>query len=605
MSRIITRPEEIENNNEVYYVGNHYISLPEIDTKGSVISLNLISRSNKALLELKGKNYLFRPSFYKNGRELEVKKVDRKRKRHYLPQLIFYLESGIKVKSRLYTDLKEKGFAWDFKSTENLTIKLKTDINSVNLLRFNSHEIEFNKSVKTDSWLKAPILNIDSAQASLALAFGAEEDFTFNQSSGLLELVTGCNNNVNERGVKSCDNDVSYRNAFYIALNSDPDGASTTLIHLKRKGYKRIYQEFIGWLEKKAVSISNQSEIEDRLNQNLFFNYFFSVGKDIESDRYTAMTSRSPRYYVSGAFWERDSFLWSFPALEIVDKKLYKKVVREMILTHSKNAGDHAHYIDGTVLYPGFELDEAASYFILIEGLEQDFFDRQIMRALSQVLARIEEEYDSRTGLYKTFLLPSDDPARYPFVTIDNVMLWKGLKNFRQILLARGEVERANFLEKRIKGIAMGIKRYLVRKIDGKEMYLWSADGRGNYALYNDPPGNLGTMVYYGFVKKDDHLFSNTINYYYSSSYKYYFTDAAIEELACDHHPHTPSGLGLCGSLLNPLKRKEALTWLKKADMDYGLLAESLDRSTGEAKTGVGFATGAGYLAYVLYTIFK
>jgi hypothetical protein len=277
MSRIITRPEEIENNNEVYYVGNHYISLPEIDTKGSVISLNLISRSNKALLELKGKNYLFRPSFYKNGRELEVKKVDRKIKRHYLPQLIFYLESGIKVKSRLYTDLKEKGFAWDFKSTENLTIKLKTDINSVNLLRFNSHEIDFNKSVKTDSWLKAPILNIDSAQASLALAFGAEEDFTFNQSSGLLELVTGCNNNVNERGVKSCDNDVSYRNAFYIALNSDPDGASTTLIHLKRKGYKRIYQEFIGWLEKKAVSISNQSEIEDRLNQNLFFNYFFSI----------------------------------------------------------------------------------------------------------------------------------------------------------------------------------------------------------------------------------------------------------------------------------------------------------------------------------------
>jgi len=29
---------------------------------------------------------------------------------------------------------------------------------------------------------------------------------------------------------------------------------------------------------------------------------------------------------------------------------------------HSKNPGDHAHYIDGTVLYPGFELDEAASY---------------------------------------------------------------------------------------------------------------------------------------------------------------------------------------------------------------------------------------------------
>lgn len=65
----------------------------------------------------------------------------------------------------------------------------------------------------------------------------------------------------------------------------------------------------------------------------------------MDSDRYVAMTSRSPRYYVSGAFWERDSFLWSFPAIKIIDRELYLKISREMILLHSKNAGDHAHYI--------------------------------------------------------------------------------------------------------------------------------------------------------------------------------------------------------------------------------------------------------------------
>jgi hypothetical protein len=43
--------------------------------------------------------------------------------------------------------------------------------------------------------------------------------------------------------------------------------------------------------------------------------------------------------------------------------------------------------------------------------------------------------------------------------------------------------------------------------------------------------------------------------------------------------------------LLNPLKREEALFWLKNANMDYGLLAESFDKDTGKAKTGVGFAT--------------
>ncbi|GAI02873.1 unnamed protein product, partial [marine sediment metagenome] len=43
--------------------------------------------------------------------------------------------------------------------------------------------------------------------------------------------------------------------------------------------------------------------------------------------------------------------------------------------------------------------------------------------------------------------------------------------------------------------------------------------------------------------------------------------------------------------------------WLRNANMDYGLLAESFDKDSGEAKTGVGFASGCGYLAYSLYYV--
>ena len=94
-----------------------------------------------------------------------------------------------------------------------------------------------------------------------------------------------------------------------------------------------------------------------------------------------------------------------------------------------------------------------------------------------------------------------------------------------------------------------------------------------------------------------------SLDYYYSSCYPYYFEDARINELACVHHPHTPSGLGLCGSILNPLLSNVALKWLRNANMDYGLLAESFDKDSGEAKTGVGFASGCGYLAYSLYSV--
>ena len=588
MNRIITRPKEIEKNEKVLYAGNHFISIPMIDCQnGAIKNINVVSLSNKALVELRGEQNLFEPHFFKEGKEIEIEKIDASKERYYLPRLDFFLKGGIRVRGRIFTDLEEKGVIYYFESSEEIEIFLFFDLKYISLLRFNSHKISIKKKITREKWLGNPICNIFSSKVSLALALGGEKNFKIDVSKEkiILQLKISCQD----------------KNCFYIAANYDQDGASATLIHLKRKGYERIYQEFIDWLEQKTIPYPKDPVLETRLNENLFFNYFYSVAKDMESDKYLVLTSRSPRYYVSGAFWERDAFLWSFPAVRLICSQLYQHLAREMIILHSKNSGNHAHYIDGTVLYPGFELDEAASYFILLDSMEDYPTDEILINALEKVFRRIEREYDSQTGLYKTFLLPSDDPAEYPFVLIDNVILWRGLQHFKEVLLKKGKIEKAKLIEQKIQNIYEGIYKYLVKKIDGKNMFLWSTDGKGKFRLYNDPAGNLGTLCFYHFVSKENPIFQNTINYYYSSKYAYCFKNAEINELACDHHPRTPSGLGLCGSILNPLLQDKALQWLKKADMDYGLLSESFDKNSGEAKTGVGFASGCGYLAYSLY----
>jgi len=541
---ILTRPEEIVKNEQVLYAGNHYLSVPIIDCQnGAIKNINVVSLSNKALVELQGEANLFTPHFYQEGKEVEIEKIDVSKEQYYLPRLDFFLKGGIRVTGRIFTDLKEKGLIYSFESSEEIDISLFFDLKDVCLLRFDSHKIDAKKIIKRDKWLDNPVANIFSSGVSLALSFGGDKDFEVDDFKGkqTLNLKISCQN----------------KNCFYIAVNYDPDGTSATLIHLRRKGYSGIYNEFLDWLKKKSIPYPKDPALETRLNENLFFNYFYSIAKDMESDRYLALTSRSPRYYVSGA--------------------------------------------DGTVLYPGFELDEAASYFILLDNLEGHFFDEALIRALEEVFERIEREYDSQTGLYKTFLLPSDDPVEYPLVTIDNVILWRGLQNWRDILLRKGKVKKAQLINQKIENIHKGIHKYLVKEIEGKKIFLWSTDGKGNFRLYNDPPGSLGTLCFYRFVDKDDPIFKNTIDYYYSSQYPYYFKNARINELACDHHPYTPSGLGLCGSILNPLLSNVALKWLKKANMDYGLLAESFDKDSGEAKTGVGFGSGCGYLAYSLY----
>lgn len=594
LTKIITRPKELEWNEEVLYAGNHYISLPEIRCQdGSIKHLNFVSLSNKALVELEGEQALFVPAFRRGQQYLRVTHIEYMREYEYIPSMKFYLEDGSVVAGKIYADLREKGFIYAFEvisagQEADLTAVLFCDLRYLNLLRFNSHRMVANRTIFQDKWLGNPVADFVAPQVSFGMAFGGERDFSFeeDQEEALCLAIS-----------------LRERNCFYISLNSDPDGASTTLIHLRRKGFAQIYHELVSWLNAKQIPYRRDAVLQSRMNQNLFFNYFFAVGKDLESDTSIALTSRSPRYYVSGAFWERDTFLWSLPAVRLVDPAFHRQLLRQLVLTHSKNPGDHAHYIDGTVLYPGFELDEAASYFIAVEGQDEKFYDDAVIQALEKVWSRIEEEYDPETGLYRTFLLPSDDPADHPFVTIDNVILWRGLANYQRILLMKGKGESAELAAERMEGIRQGILRHLVKEVDGREIFLWSADGQGRYRLYNDPPGNLGLLHFYGFVEADDPLFRNTIEYYYSKNYPYYFGDARFKELACDHHPNTPSGLGLCGTLLNPLKSREALEWVKEATLDYGLLCESFDCDTGEGKTGVGFATGAGYLAYALYHI--
>ena len=64
MNKIITRPKEIVKNEQVLYAGNHYLSVPIIDCQnGAIKNINVISLSNKALVELEEEQNPFKPFF--------------------------------------------------------------------------------------------------------------------------------------------------------------------------------------------------------------------------------------------------------------------------------------------------------------------------------------------------------------------------------------------------------------------------------------------------------------------------------------------------------------------------------------------------------------
>ena len=57
------------------------------------------------------------------------------------------------------------------------------------------------------------------------------------------------------------------------------------------------------------------ADLDRIMNRNLLFTTYYAWGRAIDTEQFVGMTSRSNRYYVSAAYWDRDALLWSFPAL--------------------------------------------------------------------------------------------------------------------------------------------------------------------------------------------------------------------------------------------------------------------------------------------------
>ena len=234
-----------------------------------------------------------------------------------------------------------------------------------------------------------------------------------------------------------------------------------------------------------------------RANRNLHFCRFFAHGRALDTEELVMITSRSPRYYVSAASWPRDTLLWALPAMLQSDPDFARRVLEATFARHMNNMGVHAHYMDGVLLYPGFELDQLCAYVIALAGYIRHTSDGTILGRdkVEAGLARFEAELERRrhpeAHLYSTFLDPSDDPVKYPYLTYDNVLVWRALADLAHVRAEQGKKESAQ----RLSALADAVRHTIMENcvVDGPTgpMFAWSVDLAGRYELYDDPPGSL------------------------------------------------------------------------------------------------------------------
>ena len=144
----------------------------------------------------------------------------------------------------------------------------------------------------------------------------------------------------------------------------------------------------------------------------------------------------------------RDTLLWALPAMLQSDPDFARRVLEATFARHMNNMGVHAHYMDGVLLYPGFELDQLCAYVIALAGYIRHTSDGTILGRdkVEAGLARFEAELERRrhpeAHLYSTFLDPSDDPVKLT-LTSRTTTCWFGEPWRTWLMSARNREKRS------------------------------------------------------------------------------------------------------------------------------------------------------------------
>jgi len=589
---------------EKYQVtGNEYLSLPTLrESDGAVEGLTFLHMGAKGMLELKGDETtpLLRPFVTIDGQKTAITSLSWKREHYWIPS--FSTKAGdLRVTGTVLCPLNERAFFYRLKLHNDSQSLIHCGAGLGGCWAQTLHEVNESKPVGGQTFL---------------LQSNWNHHFVMEMRSGLPlfawapifeDAVKECSEHAADGSIRfTLERDWTLHPGeeaavdYIFGLGYEEVAASTSAKELYRRGFDRMLNETNLWLSLRERQLEDE-KLKKLLNTNMFFSFFFASGRTLDTEEFVLMTSRSPRYYVSCAYWDRDSLLWSFPTILMADKEYAREILKYVFTKQIRNVGIHSRFIDGTVLEPGFELDELCAPLIALEKYLKKTFDEAFLQepyvqeGIRRILRILDTKKHSALDLYETFLQPTDDTHVYPYLTYDNVLVWRVLTDLSKRL------NRPDLMKK-AERVREAILLNCVKERDGKRFFCWSTDLIGQYDVYDEPPGSLLLLPYYGFCSADDTVYITTAALIRDPLYRYSFAGKPIAEIGCAHAPH-PWVLSIANSLLCGHK-ETARQHLLRTQMDNGIACESIHEETGECTTGEAFATCAGYLAYALDTAF-
>ena len=581
--------------------GNEYLSLPTIrENDGAVEGVTFLYMQVKGLLEIRGKDGLIRPYVELDGQRLPLCPVW-SREHCWIPRFVSE-EQKLRFTCTYLTPVGERALVLRLsvqnQSAEPRTIRFGTDgqwdqtLHEVN----ETTELTEGREAYESGWNHMFIFSQKPGLPLFAFApcvadpqqfAEIDQQARWNRSDFAYDIYRETVLQPSETAVLDIPWGVGYEGV----------AASTSAKELLRQGFDAVYDRTVRWLSAREKPLADP-KLHELLNTNLFFAFFYASGRTVDTEELCLMTSRSPRYYVSAAYWDRDSLLWAFPAILTVDAAYAREILTYVFTRQARNFGVHSRFIDGTMLEPGFELDELCAPVIALDRYVEKtgdtaFAARPFVRdGLEEILRRMEAKKHPSVPMYETFLQPTDDMHNHIYLTYDNALVCYALRALAKLLNRPELAEEAERTRR-------AVYEHCVKEQNGRPFFAWSVDLNGHFDIYDEPPGSLLLLPFYGFCEESDPIWQNTAAMIRDESYPLSFAGHPIAEIGCKHAPH-PWILSICNSLLSG-HADSALLHLSRTPLDNGVACESVNEDTGLCETGEAFATCAGFLSYALY----
>lgn len=602
---------------DVIATGNEWVSLPDIRASdGALATLNVLSMKHRGLLQVSGANGapVLTPSFLADGKPVAFHNPGWSLVEYWTP-----------VASQVVDGL-ELSLTWCAPPDSRAAFL------RLGMTNHRDHAVSGRLAVEA-SWgalsrvTYTPVLLRGERTAGLAPWVADGEVFSFSTvdtdfawsllhpgSDGLLSLPPTVFAPTLQAGRTATLEPGQSMEAIYILGAgteefSAPHNAKALREHLDREGPDALIAQTAAWCARRTRS-TGDPQLDLLMNRNLLFTRLYAWGRTIDSEQLVGVTSRSPRYYVSAAYWDRDAMLWSFPALLDSDPVFARDALEYALTAQLRNAGTHSRFIDGTVLEDGFQLDEAAAPVIALAAYLDRTGDLSFLHthreALLTLRDRLLAHFDPAAGLFTSMQDSQDEFAKRPFLTYANVLTWRALLDLAQRFEQLNDLASAHDLTRRATALRTAILEHCVASgATGADGPIFAAATDGSAPLFVEiPPGSLMRLPALGFVAESDPVFQRTYAWLHSPNHRYSYGDKPFG-LPGSYRVDFTTSWAVADHLLLKAGREKALRILRESPWDGGIVTEGLSPSTGLLDTnGRAFATAAGYVSHTICQVY-